>query len=147
MDAEPFYDRYSPLQFRGIPDSLAKQHLEGSECCLIHADNPLSGQRGVWLNPDVRVAYSGEAYEAVHPVASSSWTTGWQRLSGRWENRVRRWFTSDAVKSRKVFHRLRSWQTESTASKKNAGEKRVEPGGFCLVDEMHVIVANGWAHV
>jgi hypothetical protein len=146
MDATPFYDRLSPLQFRGIPDSLATHHLEGSECCLIHADNPLTSQKGVWLNPDVRVAYSGKAYEAVHPSSTSAWTTSWQRLTGRWENRVRRLFTSDGLKSRIVFSRLRSWQrdTDWAGDKK---KKRVEPGGFCLVDETHVIVDIGWAHV
>ncbi|CRG85518.1 hypothetical protein PISL3812_02570 [Talaromyces islandicus] len=162
MDATPFYDRVSPLQFRGIPDSLATHHLEGSECCLIHADNPLTAQKGVWLNPHVRVAYSGEAYEAVHPAATAStttssdavaaaWTTGWQRLTGRWENRMRRWFTSAGLKSRRVFHRLRSWQkssnTDRGGEKKKKNQKRVEPGGFCLVDESHVIVELGWAHV
>src|SRR5438270_8111059 len=38
FQADPFY-RDPPLSFRGIPDSLAIHHLEGSECCLIHADN------------------------------------------------------------------------------------------------------------
>ncbi|BAE60536.1 unnamed protein product [Aspergillus oryzae RIB40] len=51
MDAAPFY-QHPPLKFRGISDSLAKSHLEGSECCLIHADNPLSREKGVWLNPN-----------------------------------------------------------------------------------------------
>ncbi|QKX56392.1 uncharacterized protein TRUGW13939_03495 [Talaromyces rugulosus] len=145
MDSTPFYDRLTPLQFRGIPDSLATHHLEGSECCLIHADNPLTNQKGVWLNPHVRVAYSGKAYEAVHPSSTSAWTTSWQRLTGRWENRVRRWFTSNGLKSRIVFNRLRSWQRDTYG----AGEKKkkLEPGGFCLVDETHVIVDIGWAHV
>lgn len=144
MDATPFYDRLSPLRFRGIPDSLATHHLEGSECCLIHADNPLSSQKGVWLNPEVRVAYNGKAYEAVHPPGSATWTTGWQRLTGKWENRMRRRLTSDGLKSRKMFHRLRSWQKGTDRDKK---QKRAEPGEFCLVDEMHVIVNIGWAHV
>lgn len=53
MDASAFYDQN--LTFRGIPDDLASLHLEGSECCLIHADNPLSHSKGVFLNPNVRV--------------------------------------------------------------------------------------------
>ncbi|KAB5580844.1 polysaccharide export protein [Coniochaeta sp. 2T2.1] len=56
FDSTPFYAN-PPLQFRGIDDSLADLHLEGSECCLIHADNVLSRDpdKGVWLNPNVRV--------------------------------------------------------------------------------------------
>ena len=53
FQADPFY-KSPPLSFRGIPDSLAVHHLEGSECCLIHADNELSTVKGVWLNPNVR---------------------------------------------------------------------------------------------
>ncbi|KAJ4396833.1 hypothetical protein N0V93_001055 [Gnomoniopsis smithogilvyi] len=55
FDAAPFYGE-EPLRFRAIPDSLADFHLEGSECCLIHADNPLSAREssGVWLNPNRR---------------------------------------------------------------------------------------------
>ncbi|KAH8693137.1 cryptococcal mannosyltransferase 1-domain-containing protein [Talaromyces proteolyticus] len=141
MDATPFYDTVSPLRFRGISDSLAMQHLEGSECCLIHADNPLSGKKGVWLNPNVRVAYNGKAYDTVHPANEREWITSWQKLIGRWESRIRRWVTSDVVKFRTVFHRLRNWQKEKP------GEKRVEAGDFCLIDEMHIIVSIGWAHV
>ncbi|EGS21769.1 uncharacterized protein CTHT_0036360 [Thermochaetoides thermophila DSM 1495] len=55
------------LKFRGIDDSLAVYHLEGSECCLIHADNPASRTKGVFLNPAVRVGYNRKAYETVHP--------------------------------------------------------------------------------
>ncbi|KAK2855668.1 hypothetical protein FQN49_004966, partial [Arthroderma sp. PD_2] len=51
MDSSPFYQD-PPLKFRGISDGIAKMHLEGSECCLVHADNPLSKQMGVWLNPN-----------------------------------------------------------------------------------------------
>ncbi|SPQ25522.1 32d47f56-b61b-4914-af33-11debf7c489f [Thermothielavioides terrestris] len=53
------------LRFRGLPDSLAAAHLEASECCLIHADNPASRSRGVFLNPAVRVGYSRAAYDRV----------------------------------------------------------------------------------
>ena len=35
FDSSPF-NAASPLRFRGIADSLATHHLEGSECCLIH---------------------------------------------------------------------------------------------------------------
>ncbi|KAL4924463.1 cryptococcal mannosyltransferase 1-domain-containing protein [Aspergillus undulatus] len=54
------------LWFRGIPDSLAQFYLGASECCLIHADNPLSRTGGVDLNPHVRVGYTSATYGAVH---------------------------------------------------------------------------------
>ena len=57
MNAEPFYDKTHPLRFRGVPNTLAHRHVEGSECCLIHADNRLSKDLGVWINPKVRVGY------------------------------------------------------------------------------------------
>jgi hypothetical protein len=66
MDATPFYNLDSPLKFRGISDGLVKTHVKGLECYLIHVDNLLTASKGVWLNPDVRVSYSGPAYKAVH---------------------------------------------------------------------------------
>ncbi|KAL9070523.1 MAG: hypothetical protein Q9161_004820 [Pseudevernia consocians] len=81
FDAAPFYDP-NRLKFRGVPDSLALHHVEGSECCLIHVDNPLTQSHGVWLNPNVRVGYSPEAYAAAsgqtgcgvgRPPPSSRW--------------------------------------------------------------------------
>ena len=65
MDSKPFYESWRPLRFRGISDSLAELHLEGSECCLIHQDNPLTAKHGVWLNPNVRVGYNKEAYDKM----------------------------------------------------------------------------------
>jgi len=60
FNAAPFYS--SPaLQFRGLPDTPAAHHLEASECCLIHMDNPLSAQKGVYLNTNVRVGYNPKA--------------------------------------------------------------------------------------
>jgi hypothetical protein len=153
MDAAPFYDRVSPLRFRGIPDSLAASHLEGSECCLIHADNPVSAQKGVWLNPNVRVGYNAPAYEYVHPSSgggggggSSSrnrdaWVSTPEILWGVWQSRLRRWFTTDAVKTWTVLNRLEDWM------KADPTETRTEPGAFCLINEMQIVAANGWAHV
>jgi hypothetical protein len=66
FQAGPFYTD-SPIRLRGIPNSLAAHHLEGSERCLIHIDNELRAKKGVWMNPNVRVAYNMEAYKAVHP--------------------------------------------------------------------------------
>lgn len=95
MAAVPFYDSTSPFRFRGVPDTLAHHHIEGSECCIIHADNRLSQHQGVWINPNVRVGYCRPdlhrpdkvkfaldrdvfkkmcqmSYDTVHPAAGSS---------------------------------------------------------------------------
>jgi hypothetical protein len=125
------------LRFRGTSDSLAAYHVDGSECCLIHADNPLSAKKGVFLNPQVRVGYNGKAYQMVNP--SGSWLSSWQILTGLWENRLRRWLTSPKLKEWVVGRRLRRW------NRKNRGN--FEPGGFCLINEMQILVKNGWLHV
>jgi hypothetical protein len=66
MDATPFYNFDPPLEFRGISDGLIKRHVKGSECCLIHVDNPLTASKGVWLNLNVRVDYSEPIYKAAY---------------------------------------------------------------------------------
>lgn len=135
MDAEPFYE--DELKFRGIPDSLGEKHLEGSECCLIHADNPLSEEKGVWLNPRVRVAYDGQAYNAVND--EPPWSSTWTILSSSWTNRILRWATTPWFKNQIVERRLRRWKAEDP--------EHQEDGKFCLINEMQVLVSNGWAHV
>jgi hypothetical protein len=139
MKTEPFYDVIHPLRFRGIPDSLAEHHLEGSECCLIHIDNPLSAKDGVWLNPNVRVGYSAKAYDAVRPRAVDPWVNTRDVLWGSWTNRILRWFTSDWFKQRLVSRRSNSWTAPQLG--------RTEEGRACLINEMQVLVSNGWAHV
>ena len=138
MPATPFLPPTN-LRFRGISDSLAQYHLEGSECCLIHADNPLSRTHGVYLNPRVRVAYSGEAYLATNPN-EGSWLSSWEILTGLWENRLRRWFTTVYFKEWVVRWRVSTWE-----GKEGRGEK--EHGINCLINEMQVLIENGWAHV
>ncbi|CCC07109.1 hypothetical protein SMACR_01133 [Sordaria macrospora] len=125
------------LKFRGIDDTLAAYHLEGSECCLIHADNPASRTRGVFLNPNVRVGYSRKAYDAVHPPGG--WLSLSQVFSGLWKNRAARWFQTPLFKELQVRWRIRKWAEKE--------EGREEPGPFCLINEMQVIVHNGWAHL
>ena len=136
FDAVPFYAP-SPLRFRGISDSLAAHHLEGSECCLIHADNPLTSTHGVWLNPDVRVGYSPEAYDAVHPGAS--WPSVTESIVGIWKTRFISWFTTTIFKASRVNNRLEKWH--------KADSGRSEPGKQCLINEMQTLIENGWAHV
>ena len=136
MSADPFISQ-PPLRFRGITDSLALSHLEGSECCLIHADNPLSGSRGVYLNPNVRVGYSGPAYDAVNPI--SNWLSLWQGFWALWDNRFRRWTSTPFFKEWVVRRRVKRWKADDKHNQ--------EPGEFCLINEMQVLVENGWAHV
>jgi hypothetical protein len=65
MDTESLYAAQA-LSFRGIADGLAELHLEGSECCLIHAGNPLSELKGVYMNPNVQVGYNELADEVCY---------------------------------------------------------------------------------
>ena len=148
MDADPFRssaDSSDGLAFRGIQDSLAEKHLEGSECCLIHADmaTQKSGAQGVWLNPCVRVGYSGEAYDGVHPGNGAEFITARDYLGGIWNNRIERWTTSDRVNSWRVSKRVQEWRSEGD----RIGEDRFEPGEMCLINEMHVLIENGWKHL
>lgn len=149
MSATPFYDSVKSLRFRGVPDTLAHKHVEGSECCLIHADNALSQNLGVWINPNVRVGYCISAmhkrklkydwdvfkqvcqiaYDSVHPAGS--WVSHFQIARGLWENRVRRWFSLGWVQNRSAKRKLHAWRAE--------GDSNEEVGEMCLVDEMHVI--------
>ncbi|KAJ5596944.1 hypothetical protein N7450_003402 [Penicillium hetheringtonii] len=136
MPATPF-TASPPLQFRGIADSLAEYHLEGSECCLIHADNPLSDRKGIYLNPLVRVGYSGPAYVAVNPIMS--WLTPRSILQGLWVNRFRRWTNLAWIKEKYVRSRIARWAALS--------EKNREPGPFCVINEMQMLHPLGWTHI
>lgn len=143
FQAEPFYNN-PPLSFRGIPDSLARHHLEGSECCLIHADNNLSATRGVWLNPNVRVSYNPEANIVVNPE-NGIWPSKSDRLKGIWSNRWARWtrFRWRYMEWYGVERRLRSWSAEM----QQEGIMHSTKGAHCMINEMQVLVENGWAHV
>lgn len=144
FDAAPFYNN-PPLKFRAIPDTLAEMHLEGSECCLIHADNPLVKDNGVWLNPNIRVAYREEANAIVNPD-NGEWPTAAGKMQGIWANRWI-WWTGWPWRwhaERKVSRRLKQWEV---GERKNGEVERIEPGRICLVDEMQVLLSNGWMHV
>ncbi|KAK4172248.1 cryptococcal mannosyltransferase 1-domain-containing protein [Triangularia setosa] len=129
------------LKFRGVQDSLAEYHVEGSECCLIHADNPQSRTKGVFLNPNVRVGYRREAYEAVHPIGGS-WVSLSQIWLGLWKNRLGRWLTTPWFKESTMRGRVAQW-----AGQGGKGVVREEKGDFCLINEMQVVVHNGWKHL
>ncbi|CAI7581946.1 unnamed protein product [Penicillium viridicatum] len=136
MSASPFIAS-SPLRFRGIPDSLARYHLEGSECCLIHTDNPLSVEKGVYLNPLVRVGYSGAAYTAIHPMMN--WLSVKRIVQGLWVNRLRRLGVTSWMKEEVVRRRVNRWRALSTGNE--------ERGELCIINEMQVLHRYGWAHV
>ncbi|KAE9992343.1 hypothetical protein EG327_009297 [Venturia inaequalis] len=140
MPAHIFTTPKTPLTFRALPDKIAAHHFEASECCLIHADNPLFGTKPVLLNPAVRVGYNHSAYDAVH--GRDAGLSFYDVLEGLWGNRGRRWvsmwFHSDRGRQR---HLLRA----VGAVGREVGVGEVAP--WCVVDEMQVIAADGWRHV
>jgi hypothetical protein len=142
MDAQPFYGS-KPLHFRGLHDKLASKHLEASECCLIHADNPLSITKGIWLNPNVKVGYSAKAYNAVN--TNAIWPTTMQRFKGLWMVRLALIpiYWQRTMENWVVRSKLRQWEDE------HPDESRLnnEPGAHCIVNEMQVLVENGWKHL
>jgi len=144
FQAYPFY-KDPPLRFRGVPDSLAIHHLEGSECCLIHADNELTAVRGVWLNPNVRVSYNPEADKVVNPE-SHTWPGTTEKVKGIWYNKWARYtgFLWRYMERCLVYWRLRSWRDEM---QREGQEKYHKEGAHCIINEMQVLINNGWAHV
>jgi hypothetical protein len=141
LDAKPFYAD-PPLRFRGIDDSLADSHLEGSECCLINADNPLREDKGVWLNPNVRVGYSKEVYAQIK---SERFPTAHAAFVGVWANRWLRWRGSVQLmlEGWTVQRRLREW----VAGTPEGEPPRSEVGQPCLINEMQIMWENGWKHL
>jgi hypothetical protein len=163
----------SALQFRGISDSLAAYHLEGSECCLIHADNPLRATKGIWMNPNVRVTFNESTYPLVNPdqpipetiterkdaianmhsrsrgsegsaVRRGRWPGQGDLFWGLWGNRISRWIGWLAVLGKEKFVNNRVEIWINDG--KREGEKREEDGRECLINEMQVLYKNGWAH-
>lgn len=139
FDAAPFYAD-PPLKFRGIADSLADLHLEASECCLIHADNALSAHpdKGVWLNPNVRVGYSVKAYKAVQGKHGATFPGPFATVLGEWANRWL-WFRGNVqqhLERGTIMARLLRWR--------GAGS---EPGHACLINEKQIMWMNGWRHL
>lgn len=143
FDSSPFYAD-PPLRFRGIDDSLADLHLEGSECCLIHADNVLSRDpdKGVWLNPNVRVGYDVPAYRAVKggrfPGAVATVVGGWANRWMRFKGGIQHKLEMAAVQKR-----LDKWRSETPTGELS----RTEPGVACLINEMQIMWQNGWKHL
>lgn len=134
FDTASFYE--SGLLFRGVPDSLAGRHVEGSECCIIHAHNQLA-EKGVWMNPQVRVGYSAAAYYSMN--GPSPWVSFSHLIRGSWGNWIRRWSTTIWFKKHIVRWRLAGWHKENP--------DKTGPASDSLVNEVRVLTANGWAHV
>lgn len=160
MDAAPFYgprpdtlpapmdDTELGLPFRGIPDSLASKHLEGSECCLIHTDlatvNP--SHAGIYVNPSVRVGYSIDAYNATHfGPDQNNFISGTQYVLATWLHRLNRIRTPAYEKQLEpVTKRVQKWLKDEGTLAKRARE--LGKGDICLIDEMHLLIWNGWKH-
>ncbi|KAF7871521.1 hypothetical protein EAF04_003628 [Stromatinia cepivora] len=144
FQAEPFY-RNPSLRFWGIPDNLALHHLEGSECCLIHIDNSLSLTKGVWLNPNVRVSYNSKSDDIVNSKGGR-WPSKREILKGIWSNRCARWigFPLRYTERFAVERKVRLWRNEADRT----GHAEVQEEGIrFLINEMQVVVENGWAHI
>lgn len=159
-DAAAYYDKvrgdehghrmYAGLRFRGVSDSLAAQHLEASECCLINADLVANGygKRGIFLNPAVRVGYDTRAYALTHAGAEKGFVSRRAYVLGAWKNRFARWKNNGVSSSagqnmHDVYRKIRKWEAEGA----QIGERRKEVGDFCTIDEMHILIWNGWKHV
>lgn len=112
------------LRFRSIGDDLAWYHVEASERCLIHYDNPDTPKKGVWLNPKVRVAYSKKMWERVKEMPLKGWRRPKWILKGE-DNKAR------LPRSNKVI--------ESRVKKWGGKEEAVE----CLVEQVQVVVMEG----
>jgi hypothetical protein len=154
FQAAPFYAD-PPLRFRAVPDDLAQRHVDASERCLVHADNPMSTSHGVWLNPRARVARGKYA----RAVRYTSWSSdgaaaavagrypGWAgALLGVWVHRFARWtgveqsiMSGEAV----VRSRVRDWSVENPELEGHD----VNAGMPCLMDNMQVLRKEGWADI
>lgn len=145
LAAAPFYASPSPLQFRAVDDRLAEMHVEASERCLLHADNPLSASAGVWLNPSVRVGRSIAAYEGIAAPGQYPGLTA--TVVGTWVNRVRRWkFANEAEAERQaILLRVDEWSDSGSAE--GGSSSKSEPGLHCLMDDMLVMRSRGWKHI
>lgn len=135
FDAAPFQDLTHPLRFRAIQDSLAEFYLEASECCLIHYDNPVTASKGVWMNPNVRVAYDTVRYDAAH--TSSGWPSTTEATIGHlWE--LMTWILRLKGRWKVIDRRFEEWTRKSMLNS--------EIGLDCLVNKMMVVSEKGRWH-
>lgn len=141
FNAEPFHGLSNGLKFRTVVDSLAQKHVEASECCLIHYDNPLTAEKGNWINPSVRVGYSRPAYREVAAsevyTTSDGWPTRQEWVWGSLSVSFLHWWKRDPFSASKVRSRIRRWQA--------AYPDTSDSGLACLEDIAMVLTEQGWA--
>ncbi|KAH6888372.1 cryptococcal mannosyltransferase 1-domain-containing protein [Coprinopsis sp. MPI-PUGE-AT-0042] len=116
-------------------DAKPFHHVEASECCLIHADNPESKRKGVWVNPHVRVAYHEDAY-----LLMRNWPTLKDKVTGAWFN-FRNDFSGMPYPKEWITNAVKNWLEE------DATREGSEPGLFCLEDQMQILTAQSWQTV
>ncbi|KAI5292225.1 Obg-like ATPase, partial [Ascosphaera acerosa] len=104
-----------PLRFRGISDSLAAHHVEGSECCLIHYDNPLTRSKGVWVNPHVRVGYNAAARASVDPAAGARFPSRSEAVGG-WLWSVLAAATGLPWRNGRIGREVSAWRREAAGN-------------------------------
>lgn len=76
LDAVPFHTPPNPVRFRDTGSTI----WDASECCLVYAD--LDTSRGVFINPDVRVAYDDFTFAWLPFVKRVEFLFPmWQRLA------------------------------------------------------------------
>jgi hypothetical protein len=87
------------------------------------------------------VGYNPAAYKSVNPQYGGMWPTWREKVKGVWQNRLSRWFVWPRRWSEKmrVEWRVRAWEAEN--------EGNHEEALHCLINEMQVLVENGWQHV
>ena len=113
---------------------LSQYHVEASECCIKHYNNPLFSCHGVWINFAVRVVYSAAAYNAVsgsenRPTkAELRWGVWWSRWF---------WCFRDPESLLKTRYRTRQWRKHNLEIE--------EPGVACVSDLAMVLTENRWA--
>ncbi|OHE93611.1 hypothetical protein CORC01_11110 [Colletotrichum orchidophilum] len=102
----------------------------------------LGREKGVWLNPNVRVGYNVPVYEQMK---AERFPTAWAALVGSWANRYLRVRNSVqlAFEKRMMDEMLKRWSDETPS-----GElRRREPGEMCLNNEMQILWKNKWKHI
>lgn len=119
--------------------------MEGSECCLVHLDNDLSAKKGVWLNPNVRVTYNDEADKIVNPE-NRLWPSRSEKVKGIWKNRIARWtgYIQRYLERFTISSRVRRWRRKNERKEEKTLPKDEE---YCLINEMQVLISNGWKHL
>jgi hypothetical protein len=100
----------------------------------------LSGEegKGVWINPNVRVAYNSGANRNVN--GEGEWPTSYRKVGGVWANR---WHLTTGW----YLRWKEKWVVDRAVKRWADEEGRREEGKWCLADSMQVLVDNGWAHI